>query len=190
MKAYQTCWVLGLACLGLWSTTTTAQTKQKTDLSAAMPTKVGPQDIDKLYYNFAIEVEKQLYSGYSLLGINPKSFETIKAAEEGLFSVGTKTYDKKITLPLKEGHKSNLVVLEQWAKQNISYKGKLIFMIDGVVLNAQPNLVLLDQNYIVDYAVVPLDQLDLKEVTAVVQLRMKSAANFKTMSAAKKKKRE
>ena len=188
MKVYRTFWVLGLVCLGLWSTTTTAQTKQKTDLSAAMPTKVGLQDIDKLHYNFAIEVENQLYGGYSLLGINPKSFATIKV-EEGLFPVGTTTYEKKIILPLKEGHKSNLVVLEQWAKQNISYKGKLIFMIDGVVLNTQPNLVLLDQNYIVDYAVVPLDQLDLKEVTAVVQLRMKSAANFKTMSAAKKRKR-
>ncbi|MGQ8868252.1 hypothetical protein [Myroides sp. TSA_177.3] len=189
MKVYRTFWVLGMVCLGLWSTTTAAQTKQKTDLSAAMPTKVGLQDIDKLHYNFAIEVENQLYGGYSFLSINPKSFATIKV-EEGLFSVGTTTYEKKIILPLKEGHKSNLVVLEQWAKQNISYKGKLIFMIDGVVLNTQPNLVLLDQNYIVDYAVVPLDQLDLKEVTAVVQLRMKSEANFKTMSAAKKRKRE
>ncbi|MGS4345513.1 hypothetical protein ACKUSY_07955 [Myroides odoratus] len=189
MKVYQTLGILGMVSLGLCSTSVVAQKKEKVDLSAAMPTQVQPQDVGKLNYTYAVEVENKLYSGYSLAGINPKSIEHIKT-EQGLFQVGTTTYDKKIVLPLKEGNKSTLIVLDQWAKENISYVGKLIFMMDGVVLNAKANTILLDQNYVVDYMVTPLDQIELGQATALVQLRMKTVENFKAMTKAKKKKRE
>lgn len=172
--------------LGLCSATVVAQQKEKVDLSAAMPTEVKPKDIVKLNYSYAVEVDNKLYSGYSLAGINPKSITQVKI-EQGLFQVGTTTYDKKIVLPLKEGNKSALVVLDQWAKQNISYAGKLIFMLDGVVLNAKPNTILLDQNYVVDYRVTPLDQVELGESTALVQLRMKTVEHLKTKTKGKKR---
>ncbi|MDM1445044.1 hypothetical protein HX056_17290 [Myroides odoratimimus] len=189
MKVYQTVGILGMIYLGLCSTSVVAQKKEKVDVSAAMPTDVKPQDISKLNYTYAVEVENKLYSGYSLAAINPKSIEHIKA-EQGVFQVGTTTYDKKIVLPLKDGNKSTLIVLDQWAKQNISFAGKLIFMLDGVVLNAKPNTVLLDQNYVVDYMVTPLDQLGFDQATALVQLRMKTVDNFKAMTKAQKEKRK
>ena len=63
-------------------------------------------------------------------------------------------------------------------------------MLDGVVLNAKPNTVLLDQNYVVDYMVTPLDQLGFDQATALVQLRMKTVDNFKAMTKAQKEKRK
>ena len=188
MRVFQTLGILGMIVLGLTSTTTLAQQKQKTDLSAAMPSQIKPQDLAKLSYTYAVEIENQLYSGYSLLSINPKNFENIKT-DQGLYQVDAMTYDKKVLLQVKEGKKSNTIVLDQWAKENISQKGTLIFMIDNVVVNAKASTVLLDQNYIFDYTVIPLDQVGLNQATAVVQLRMKSAANFKAITGEKKKKR-
>lgn len=189
MKINQLVGILGMICLGLGSTTVVAQKKEKVDIAAAMPAEVKPRDITKLNYTYAVEVEDKLYSGYSLAGINPKSIATIHT-EQGLFQVGTTTYDKKIILPLKDDHKSVLIVLDQWAKQHISYAGKLIFMMDGVVLNAKSNTVLLDQNYLIDYTVTPLDQVGLDQATALVQLRMKTVENFKAMTKTEKTKKE
>ncbi|WP_158962396.1 hypothetical protein [Myroides fluvii] len=186
MKVYQTLGILGMVCLGLTCTTTQAQQKQKADLSATMPEQVKAKDLDKLSHVYAIEIENKLYSGYSLIGINPKSIEEVKM-DNGIFQVGTMRFDKKVAFTFKGGYQSELVALDQWAKGNISFQGNLIYMIDGVVVNAQSSTVLLDKNYIVDYAVVPLDQMGLAEATAVVQLRMKSPANYKVMAGEKKK---
>ena len=189
MRVFQTLGIWGMMALGLTSTTILAQQKQKTDLSAAMPSRVKAKDLDKLTYTYAIEVENKLYSGYSLLGINPKSIEEVKT-DTGLFQVGMMNFDKKVALTFKGGYKSDLVVLDQWTKGNISFKGHLIYMIDGVIVNASASTILLDKHYIVDYTVIPLDQVGLDQATAVVQLRMKSAANFKAIAGEKKKKRE
>ncbi|MGG5505538.1 MULTISPECIES: hypothetical protein [unclassified Myroides] len=189
MKIHRSFWLLGAICFGLTSTPAIAQNKQKVDVSAAMPSQVKPKDLDKLSYTYAIEVENKLYSGYSLLGINPKSIEETQV-DTGLFQVGTMNFDKKIALTFKEGYKSDLVPLDQWEKGNISFKGNLIYMIDGVIVNALASTILLDKYYIIDYTVIPLDKIGFAETTAVVQLRMKSAANFKTVVGEKKKKRE
>lgn len=189
MRTYQALSVLGFLYLGLCGTTALAQKSEKKDISAAMPTQVYAKDIEKLNYQFALEINKKEYSGYSQLGINFKDFDYLKT-EHGHFKIGTLSFDKKVILVEKTDSKTNLIDLERWAKENVSYKGNLIFVIDAVVLNVKPDLVIIDKGFIVDYSVTPLDQIGLESSTAVVQLRMKTKENFKKMAVDKKKKSE
>ncbi len=189
MRTYQTLRVLGFLCMGLIGTTAIAQKKQTTDISAAMPTQIFVKDLEKLNFQYTIEIDKKEYSGYSQLTINPKYFDYVKT-EQGNFKMGTLNFDKKIILQEKNGGKSSLISLDQWAKENASFNGHLIFMVDAVVLNVKPELVILDQNYMIDYSITSLDQTGLESPTVVVQLRMKTKENFKKGALDKKQKSE
>lgn len=175
-----------MLCLGLCCTVSFAQKKEKIDLSAALSAQPKESDLDKLHYQYVIGVNDAIYSGYSVLGINPKSIENVKV-NQGTFKVDALAYDKKVQLTLKENNKANLILLSQWAKDNISFEGNVIFLMNGVVVNSKPSQVLLDQNYVLDYEVIALDQLGLAQPTAVVKVRTKTKENFKAPAPARAK---
>lgn len=177
MRFKQISWI-AILCLGLCSTVSFAQKKEKIDLSAALSAQVKESDLDKLNYQYVVEVDNVVYSGYSVLGVNPKSIDNVKV-HQGTYKVDSRAYDKKIQLTLKENNKANLLLLSQWAKENISFEGNVVFLINGVVLNSKPSQVLLDQNYLLDYEVIALDQLGFNPPTAVVKVRTKTRENFK-----------
>ncbi len=177
MKKLNKASILCIMCIGL-SVTGFAQKKEKIDLSAALSAQMKESDLHKRNYQYAVEVEKNLYSGYTVLGIDPKIINNVKIGK-GSFKIKSNLYDEKVKLTLKEKNGANLAVLSQWAEQNVSFEGDMIFIINDVVLNVKPNQVLLDQNYILDYEVVFVDQLEFDKPISIVKLRTKTKENLK-----------
>lgn len=149
----------------------------KVNPSAVITTQGENANVLQHRFAFVVSIHDTVYSGYSILGINDVSIIKM-AIERGIFTLDSATYDTKINLELVENKTVYPLTLDHWAKQNISFEGELIFVINQEVLPIKPELILIDQHYILDYEVIPLPHLKLEKPVAVVKIRTKNMGNL------------
>jgi len=178
MKLKTTIFCLSALSLLLVRVDAFGQNQRGLDLSQHRPKELKRADLQKRNYNYAVEVNGILYSGYTLLGMTTKVLGNMEI-EQGDFTVGSTSYEGKIQVTTKEIEKDYLVTLDQWAQQNVTFEGNLIFMLNEVVINAQPKTVLLNSAYLLDYEVIFLDQVETGNPLAIVKIRTKTKENLR-----------
>lgn len=179
---YLTC----LSVLGLWSSATVAQSKEKINPSAVAASTINLADLNQHNYSYVIEIQGEVYSGYSSLGLNPKMIKDI-ALEKGAFKMDGFTYDRKVKIENKDAKQVQLITLQEWSKDAGLTSDPIVFMINQAVLNVKPQYVLLDKDFILDFEVIVLDQLGFEKPVTLIKLRTKSKENMKVGVARKEK---
>lgn len=178
MKLKTTIFCLSALSLLFVSVDAFGQNQIGLDLSQHRSKELKRADLQKRNYNYAVEVNGILYSGYTLLGMTTKVLGNMEI-EQGDFTVGSTLYEGKIQITTKEIEKEYLLTLDQWAQQNVTFEGNLIFILNGVVINAQPKTVLLNSAYLLDYEVIFLDQVKIGNPLAIVKIRTKTKENLR-----------
>ncbi|MGG5575844.1 hypothetical protein ACPDHL_00675 [Myroides sp. C15-4] len=171
---YLTC----LSTLGLWSSATIAQSKEKINPSAVAESTFNLADLNRHNYSYVMEIENKVYSGYSSLGLNPKMIKDVML-EKGAFALDGFTYDRKIKIETKDAKQLQLLTLTEWLKDAGLVNENVVFMINQAVLNVKPQYVLIDKDYILDSEVIVLDQLGFEKPVTVVKIRTKIKENLK-----------
>ncbi|MBB1150063.1 hypothetical protein H4K35_07950 [Myroides sp. NP-2] len=172
-------YLICLSTLGLWSSATVAQSKEKLNPSAVATATFNLADLNQHNYSYVIEIQNQVYSGYSSLGLNPKMIKDI-TLEKGAFAMDGFTYDRKIKMETKDAKQLQLLTLQEWSKDAGLVDSHVVFLLNQTVLNVKPEYVLIDKNFILDSEVVVLDQLGFEKPVTVVKLRTKTKENFKS----------
>lgn len=111
--------------------------------------------------------------------LNPDKIESV-TIEKGKVKINNTEYHSKIIVTTKSDYSPNLISLKDLISKYTKLKNeKFIFSIDGEIINADQNLIIVDEKNMMQIKVVKLDKLENPENLYFIKLLTRTKGNLK-----------